>query len=152
ITEISAGVNPDGGLAGITFGPDGNLWFTEATAAQIGRVALSADLAVTKTDGVTTVAPGATVTYTIVVSSAAGSDPVDRVTVSDPFTAALTGVTWTAVFTGGASGTASGSGNIFETVKLPAGATVTYTATGTVSALAFGSLVNTVSLLPSVPD
>jgi uncharacterized repeat protein (TIGR01451 family) len=152
ITEISAGVNPDGGLAGIAFGPDRNLWFTEATAAQIGRVALSADLAVTKTDGMATVAPGTIVTYTIVVSSAAASDPVERVTVSDSFSAALTLVSWTAMFAGGASGTPSGNGNILEVVKLPAGGTVTYTVVGTVSAAAFGSLVNTVSLLPSVPD
>ena len=37
---------PDSGLAGITGGPDGNFWFTESLARQIGR--LEADGTITE--------------------------------------------------------------------------------------------------------
>jgi uncharacterized repeat protein (TIGR01451 family) len=38
VTEFSAGISASAGPAGITAGPDGNLWFTEATLGQIGRI------------------------------------------------------------------------------------------------------------------
>ena len=38
VTEFSAGITPSAGLGGITAGPDGNLWFTEQSANQIGRI------------------------------------------------------------------------------------------------------------------
>ena len=60
----------------------------------------------------------------------AGRDAVGGARVTDLFTG-LTGVTWTAAFAGGATGTATGTGPINELVDLPAGGTVTYTATGT---------------------
>src|SRR5581483_583762 len=91
-----------------------------------------ADLQITKTDGKTTAVPGTSDTYTLVVTNA-GPSNVTGATVTDTFPAAFTGVTWTA--TGGASGfSASGSGNISDTVTMPAGSTITYLATGTISA------------------
>ena len=67
--------------------------------------------------------PGTAVTYTIVVTNAGPSNVIGA-TVADPFPGSLTGVTWTATCTGRAIGfTASGSGNINDTVNMPAGGT-----------------------------
>jgi uncharacterized repeat protein (TIGR01451 family) len=113
-----------------------------------------ADLQITKTDGRSFDVPGTTATYTIVVSNA-GPSSVTGATVSDPFPAVLTGVTYTAVGTGGASGfPSSGSGNINHTVNMPAGSTITYTATGLISQTATGTLSNTatVTVPPGVTD
>ena len=105
------------------------------------------DLGIAKTNGVTTVVPGQTVTYTITVTNAGPTDAVGAI-VTDMFPAALTGVTWTCVGTGGGVCSPTGSGNINETVTVPVGGTVTFTATGTVSPAAVGVLVNTASVAP----
>src|SRR5262245_27284506 len=85
----------------------------------------SADLAITKTDGVTTATPGGSVTYTI-TSSNAGPSNASGSTVADTFPASLT-CTWTCVGAGGGTCTASGSGNINDVVNLPFGGSVTHT-------------------------
>ncbi len=104
-----------------------------------------ADLSISKTDGVTTAVPGSFVTYTIVVSNAGPSNAVG-VSVSDTFPATIS-ASWTAAGLGGATGfTASGSGNIGDTVNLPVGATITYTVHANIAAGATGSLVNTATL------
>ena len=54
----------------------------------------TADLSVTKTDGLTNVAPLEGVTYTIVVSNAGPSSAIDAI-VADTIPAQLTGATWT---------------------------------------------------------
>ncbi len=105
-------------------------------------VEIAADLAITKTDGQTTAVPGQLVTYTIVASNA-GPSPDAMAMVTDTFPAILSGVTWTCVGAGGAACTAAGSGNINETVNLPAGGSVTFTASGLIDAGATGTLVNT---------
>lgn len=90
------------------------------------------DLAITKTDGQTTAAPGQVRTYTIVATNN-GPAPATGATVTDTVPAALTGATWTCVGTnGGTCGNVSGGPNIAETVNLPVGGSVTYTLTGTV--------------------
>ena len=99
----------------------------------------SADLAITKTDGVTTATPGGSVTYTITASNA-GPSAATGATVADTFPASLT-CTWTCVGAGGGTCTAAGSGNINDTVNLPAGGSVTYTASCTISAAATGTLI-----------
>jgi uncharacterized repeat protein (TIGR01451 family) len=38
VTEFSAGISASAGPAGITTGPDGNLWFTEQSGNRIGRI------------------------------------------------------------------------------------------------------------------
>lgn len=106
-----------------------------------------ADLSITKSDGATTVKPGDKVTYTIVASNA-GPDTATGATVADTLPAALTGAAWTCTAASGASCTASGTGNINDTVTLPAGASVTYTLTATVSSTATGTLANTASVTP----
>jgi uncharacterized repeat protein (TIGR01451 family) len=103
-----------------------------------------ADLAITKTDGVTTATPGGSVTYTITASNA-GPGAETGGTVADTFPASLT-CTWTCVGAGGGTCTASGSGNLNDTVSLPAGGSVTYTASCTVAAAATGTLANTATV------
>ena len=104
-----------------------------------------ADLSITKTDGVSIVTPGGTVTYTITASNA-GPSNAPGATVADTLPASLSGVTWTGVGAGGGTATAAGAGNINDTVNLPAGGSVTYTVTGTLDNAAFGSLSNTATV------
>lgn len=112
--------------------------------------AVSADLAITKTDGVTTAVPGGSVTYTITASNA-GPDAVTGATVADTFPAVET-CTWTCVGAGGGTCTASGSGDINDTVNLPSGGSTTYTASCAVAAGATGTLANTAAISSSVAD
>ena len=113
--------------------------------------AASADLSITKTDGVTTAVPGGSVTYTITASNA-GPDPATGATVADTFPASLT-CTWTCVGAGGGTCTAGPvSGNINDTVDLPAGGSVTYTASCGIAASATGTLSNTATASSSVTD
>jgi len=117
------------------------------TASDVDTVAVSADLSITKTDGVVTATPGGSVTYTITASNA-GTDFVTGATVADTFPAALT-ATWTCVGAGGGTCTASGSGNINDTtVVLPSGGSVTYTVSATIAAAATGTLSNTATVAP----
>ena len=105
---------------------------------------LSADLQVTNTDGKTTYTPGTTNTYTFVVTNAGPSDAPGS-TVTNTLPTGLTG-TWTAVFAGGATGTASGTGSISQTVGLPSGSTITYTYVVSVPSSYTGNVVNTGSV------
>jgi uncharacterized repeat protein (TIGR01451 family) len=95
----------------------------------------------------TTATPGGTVTYTIVASNA-GPSSAPGATVTDTFPAACTSVSYTSVASGGASGNTAGpaAGNIADTVNLPAGSSVTYTATCTISPAATGTLANTATV------
>jgi uncharacterized repeat protein (TIGR01451 family) len=103
-----------------------------------------AELQITKTDGVTTATPGGSVTYTITASNA-GPSNVAGATVADTFPASLT-ATWTCVGAGGGTCTAAGSGNFSDTVNLPAGGSVTYTASATINSAATGTLTNTATI------
>lgn len=117
-------------------------------------VAPAADLAITKTDGVTTATPGLTTTYTLVASNA-GPTAVTGATVADTFPAACASVSYTSVAAGGATGHTAGpaSGNINDTaLNLPVGASVTYTATCTIALTATGTLVNTATIASGVSD
>jgi uncharacterized repeat protein (TIGR01451 family) len=129
-------------------------WFTDSntannTATDTDTINLNANLGITKTDGLTNVNPGGTVTYTIVVSNA-GPDASNGSIFTDTVPASLTGVTWTCGSpTGGATcGAASGSGNnISTTANLPGGGSVRYTVTGTLSTSASGTLSNTATVI-----
>ncbi len=114
------------------------------SATDTDTITSQADLSITKTDGVTTAVPGGSVTYTIVASNSGPSNAVGA-TVADTFPAILT-ATWTCVGAGGGTCTASGAGNINDTVNLPVGGSVTYTATAAISAAATGSLSNTATV------
>ena len=130
---------------------------TGGTATATLTVTPVADLAITKTDGVTDVARGATITYTIVVTNN-GPSAVTGATVTDtlPDDDTLTNVTWTCTASGSSacSTPGPGSGNINATVNLPAGGQVTFSVTGTVALNAPGLLVNTATVKapPGVRD
>lgn len=119
---------------------------TDSDTTQIIGSGPSTDLQITKTDGATTETPGTSISYTIVVTNA-GPTAVTGAQVSDNFPASLTGVTWSSVVTGGATGnTAAGNGNIAETVNMPVGATITYTVNATISPTAISPLQNTATV------
>jgi uncharacterized repeat protein (TIGR01451 family) len=119
------------------------------TATDTDDLTPTADLAITKDDGQTTAVPGEQVTYTIVVSNASGPSTMAGSPVSDVFPAELIGVTWTCTGSGGGvCASPSGAGTIDETADLPPGASVTYTATGTIDPAATGALVNAALVLP----
>ncbi len=130
--------------------PDPALANNSATDVDIVGT-ITADLAITKTDGVTSAIPGNSVTYTIVASNT-GPQPAPSATVADTFPAACTSVPWTCAGAGGGTCTASGSGNINDTVNLPTGGSVTYTATCTIDASATGSLSNTATVASAIFD
>jgi Domain of unknown function DUF11 len=110
---------------------------------------LSADLGVTLTDGVLSVTAGTSTTYTLVASNA-GPDPI-AATVDDAFPPGLA-CTWTCLASSGANCAASGSGDIADSVQLPAGGVATYTATCAISGSATGSLVNTATITSIADD
>jgi uncharacterized repeat protein (TIGR01451 family) len=126
----------------------------DALGGQVAQVVVSsggtaptnvADLAITKTDGQTSVFVGDAVTYTIVVTNN-GPNAVAGAAVTDVVPANLAGVTWTCVASAGAScAAAGGTGNIASTVNLAVGASATFSLSGTVIGAA-GSLVNTASV------
>jgi uncharacterized repeat protein (TIGR01451 family) len=115
------------------------------SATDSDTITYQADLKVTVSDGKTAAVAGTKDTYTIVVTNA-GPSSVAGAIIKDNFPATFTGVTFTATQTGGASGfTVAGSGNIQNTVTMPAGSKITYRATGTISASATGSISDTAS-------
>jgi uncharacterized repeat protein (TIGR01451 family) len=120
------------------------------SATDSDNITFKADLKVTITDGKTAATRGTTSTYTLVVING-GPSNVTGAVIRDTFPAAFTGVTFTATQTGGATNfSGSGSGNINNTVNMPAGSRITYKATGTISASATGSISNTGTVkLPS---
>jgi uncharacterized repeat protein (TIGR01451 family) len=107
------------------------------------------DLSVTKTASPDPYAAGKRLTYTVTVKNAGISDAIG-VTVRDPLPAALAGAgfTWICTASTGSSCTASGSGDIADTVDIAAGGTVIYTVTGIVPAGTTGSLDNTATATP----
>ena len=127
---------------------------TETTPADnsdsdVDTLTPTADLSVTKTDGQTSAIPGTAVQYTIVVSNG-GPSTIAGARVTDTVPAALTGASWTCVASSGSSCSASGSGNIDESVTVAPGGTTTFTLVATVSSSATGSLVNRADV--ALPD
>ncbi len=103
-----------------------------------------ADLAITKSDGVTSQVPGTAVQYTVVVSNtSASTNAIDNAIVADTLPSILSGATWTCVAsTGSNCDAASGSGSIDTTVDLAVNGTATFTLKANVAANASGSLTN----------
>src|SRR6185503_3831726 len=113
-------------------------------AASDSALGAQADLAITKTDDATTFTPGLIQSYTIVASNA-GPSNASGATVSDAFPAALNRCNWTCAGAGGTC-TASGSGDISDTVSLPAGGSVTYSVSCFSDSSATGTLSNTATV------
>jgi len=109
---------------------------------------ISADLKVTVNDSKTAIAAGAQNTYSINVINAGPGD-VGGVSITDAFPTIFTNVTYTATQLGGASGfSASGAGNINDTVAMPSGSKITYKAKGKIDPSATGTISNTASVTP----
>jgi uncharacterized repeat protein (TIGR01451 family) len=116
------------------------------SATDSDTITSNADLKITITDGKTAAVPGTKNTYTIVAANLGPSNVVGAA-VHDAFPGVLTNITFTATQTGGATGfSASGSGNISDTVDMPAGSTITYKATGTIKPSATGSIADTATV------
>src|SRR5205085_6923293 len=106
------------------------------------------DLSITKSDGITSAAPGQSVTYTIVADNV-GTLAVISAAVQDLFPANLTGVSYTSTASGGATGNTNAiNSNINDTVNMPVGSSITYTVHGTIAAAATGTLSNTATITP----
>ena len=127
--------------------PDAAAGNNSATATTSLGTAVT-DLHITKTNGVNGVVAGLPTTYTITITNPLGPSDASGATVTDTFPTTLTGVTWTCTGTGGGACPASGSGDINTPVTVPVGATVVFTATGTVNPAATGVLVNSAQVLP----
>ena len=93
---------------------------------------VGADLAITKTDGVTTVTPGGTVTYTITVTNG-GTVGNPAAVVTDNFPAALTCSTTCVGALGGTCTAGPVAGNLNDSANVPSGGSVTYTAVCSIS-------------------
>jgi uncharacterized repeat protein (TIGR01451 family) len=110
----------------------------------------TSDIAVTKTNNSTTIVPGASTIYTIVVRNN-GPNDVFGIPVTDNLPAVFTNATWTCVASAGSScQAASGAGNINTTVNLLNGGTATFQLTATPNPAATGQVTNTVTIAP--PD
>ena len=106
------------------------------------------DLHITKTNGVDGVIAGRPTTYTITVTNPLGPSDAIGATVTDTFPLTLTGVTWTCTGASGGACPLPGTGHINTSVTVPVGASVVFTATGTVDPAATGELVNSAQVVP----
>ena len=146
VTSITPGMHVN--LTGDLTSSSGN----SGTATDTLTVTAAADVSVTKTDGVTSAAPGTSVVYTIVAANA-GPNADPSVTLADTFPSPPLTCTYTSVAAGGATGnTAAGAGDLAETLSMPAGSSVTYTATCAIDADATGTLSNTATVTTSITD
>ena len=106
-----------------------------------------ADLAVSKDDGLTEVPAGGALTYAIEVTNLGPEDAVGA-GVTDDLPAELA-CTWSCAGSGGGvCDPAPPAGDLAESLDLPAGAAVTFTASCAVDAGAGGALVNTAAATP----
>jgi uncharacterized repeat protein (TIGR01451 family) len=118
-------------------------------SVQAQRYISEADLAITKSDSVTTAAPGQSLVYTIVATNN-GPEDVPAATIADTFPAELA-CSWTSMAVG-ATGNTSGSGNLNDTLSMPVGSTVTYTVTCVIDPSASGTLTNTATISSPIID
>ena len=110
----------------------------------------TADLRIAVDDGVSEAVPGESVTYTIAIrNDDTTNDPAALV--SDVFPPSLA-CSWTSVASGGATGNGDGSGDLSETLDLPPGSSITYTAICDIDSGATGSLSNTGTIASSGTD
>jgi len=116
-------------------------------ALHCGGGTATADLRISKTDGLCWLWPGESTTYTISVYNDGPNDAMGASVVDNP-PPIFTGVTWTCTATGGASCSASGAGAINEIVDLPVGGSVEFLLSGTVDAGASGWLINEAAVTP----
>ena len=107
----------------------------------------AADIGVTLDDGTTEAFPGTVLTYTMVVTNH-GTDDVTGEAVASALSPLLIDLAWTCRADAGASCTASGTGEVNDTVDVPAGLSVTYTIGATVSIDATGTIESAATVTP----
>ncbi|MFN8439187.1 MAG: SdrD B-like domain-containing protein [Caldilineaceae bacterium] len=118
------------------------------TANQSTTVVSQADLVLSKSDGVGSMIPGTTVTYTIIVTNA-GPSNVSNAQVTDNLPAIITSASWSCTSSSGSNcDSSSGTGNINATVDLAPNGTATFVVIAQVSSTATGTLVNTATVTP----
>jgi uncharacterized repeat protein (TIGR01451 family) len=138
LTSIVSGLNvgrpvPASVKVGYAASTGGSTNYHEIRNLLIDNLPTDINLTMSKTASASTVAPGATVTYTVKASNL-GPNPITatNVPITDTVPAILTGVTWTCVGSGGATCVGGSCNNISTTATLPFNGTATYTITGTV--------------------
>jgi uncharacterized repeat protein (TIGR01451 family) len=107
-----------------------------------------ADLQIIKYDGASTYVANGTLTYSLTITNAGPSGIVDAV-VTDNIPVQVANWSWVCTSqTGGATGCdgMTGSANFSDTVQLPNGASIVYTATASISGGASGDLTNVASI------
>jgi uncharacterized repeat protein (TIGR01451 family) len=114
---------------------------TNNSATDSDTATPQADLAVTMTDGKTSVVPGTSNTYTITVSNN-GPSTVSSLTLTDTIPAALLNPT----FGTPSVGTYDATTGVWSGLSLASGQNVSITLTGTVDPNLIGSLTNTVTV------
>jgi len=132
---------------GIASDATGKIYIADSINSEI-RMGVPADLKITCTDGKTIVANGSSDTYTITVTNT-GLENVNGAVVTDTFPAQVQNVSYTATGKSGATGFASGSGNINQSLNLPPNSSVTYKATGFINGNSGTVISNTANV--SVP-
>ncbi len=135
----SASVNPPPGVSDP--GPSANS-DTDTTL-----LTPQANLAVSKTNGTSSVTAGLTTTYQILITNTGPSD-APGTAVQDFFPSEISSAAWSCVAAGGASCTPSGTGDIDELVDLPAGSSVLFTVVASVDPCASGFVTNGVDVVP----
>lgn len=117
-----------------------------AKMATVAEPVLTADLTITKDDGLKSANPGDSITYIIVVENT-GPEDVNGSAVMDNFPAELTDISWSTEVSNGASSTQGGGiSDINDLVYLPSGSSITYIVEATIDVAAFGVLSNTATV------
>lgn len=108
------------------------------------------DLVVTISDGLAEIEAGKTITYVLTVENI-GANPVTGATVATTLPDGVEDISWVCTGSAGGTCTASGSGEITDTVNLPVAGQLTYTVTARVKSTKIGDMVASVTVsLPVV--
>lgn len=144
-------INPTTGIAEPAIGPT-TLGGNPVSAGDFGTLPIptpEVDIQLSKDDGLTSIAPGSPITYTITVTNLSPGFDLQNIALADTISPDILNPTWSVTFEtpGGVTFTdpadRSGSGDINVTFGLNAQAVVVYTVTGTVSPTAIiGNLLN----------
>ncbi len=107
----------------------------------------AADLSITKDDGNIALDRGESLTYILHVVNYGPGD-VSGAIVRDTLPSTLENINWLCTASSGASCTASGTGNIEDSVDMISGASLIYTVQGTVAEVADTNIVNPATVVP----